>query len=317
MSKLLINEEPLQVLPSLAAKIGLNEAIVLQQIHYWLRRSKHIFDGKVWIYNTFKGWHEQFPWWSERTIKRVIDNLRQDGLIETTSQYNQKKMDQTLWYTIHYDKIDDPALTGTGLCAQNDKLSLSTGTGCHTQNDKLAPSIVTDCQPQSDNLASSLPEADSDKLSPPIPREDQENTNKRGKRRGAAQLPPASLPDDIPVDEPHPHKVNMFGVICDCVGIDTRIITEKQRGQVAQAAKVLSEAGYTVTDLMAFRKYWFTQDWRGSKRHEWPTLSQLREELGKVKAIPYLPAAADPPSPNGGGVGVAVGTVIGKVVNLP
>ena len=87
----------------------------------------------------------------------------------------------------------------------------------------------------------------------------------------------------------------MFGVICDCVGIDTRIITEKQRGQVAQAAKVLSEAGYTVTDLMAFRKYWFTQDWRGSKRHEWPTLSQLREELGKVKAIPYLPAAADPP----------------------
>ena len=33
---LLISEPPLQVLPSLAVKIGLNEAIVLQQIHYWL-----------------------------------------------------------------------------------------------------------------------------------------------------------------------------------------------------------------------------------------------------------------------------------------
>ena len=38
MSKLLINEHPLQVLPSLATKIGLNEAIVLQQIHYWKKK---------------------------------------------------------------------------------------------------------------------------------------------------------------------------------------------------------------------------------------------------------------------------------------
>ena len=35
-SKLLIDEPPLQVLPSLALKIGLNEAIILQQVHYWL-----------------------------------------------------------------------------------------------------------------------------------------------------------------------------------------------------------------------------------------------------------------------------------------
>lgn len=40
-SKLLIDEEPLQVLPGLAAVIGLNEALVVQQLHYWLRRSKH------------------------------------------------------------------------------------------------------------------------------------------------------------------------------------------------------------------------------------------------------------------------------------
>lgn len=32
---LLIEEPPLQILPSLAAAIGLNEAIVLQQL-YWL-----------------------------------------------------------------------------------------------------------------------------------------------------------------------------------------------------------------------------------------------------------------------------------------
>ena len=311
MSKLLINEEPLQVLPSLAAKIGLNEAIMLQQIHYWLRRSKHTFDGKVWIYNTVKDWREQFPWWHDRTIKRIIDNLRQAGLIETTDKYNQRKMDRTLWYTINYDRVDDPAL-----CAPKDKQADSVDAPqdeqADSESDKMALSRVTICHSHGDNLSLSLPEAESDKLSPPIPREDQENTNKRGKRRAARS--PAALPDDIPVDEPNPHKVNMFGVICDCVGIDTRIMTDKQRGQVAQAAKVLSEAGYTVADLMSFHRYWFTQDWRGLKRHEWPTLSQLREELGKVKAVPYLPA--DSPS-SGGGVGVAVGVVTGKVVNLP
>ncbi|HDE3362621.1 TPA: DnaD domain protein, partial [Staphylococcus aureus] len=41
MNKLLIDDYPIQVLPKLAELIGLNEAIVLQQIHYWLNNSKH------------------------------------------------------------------------------------------------------------------------------------------------------------------------------------------------------------------------------------------------------------------------------------
>lgn len=36
MSKLLIDDYPIQVLPKLAKVIGLNEAIILQQLHYWL-----------------------------------------------------------------------------------------------------------------------------------------------------------------------------------------------------------------------------------------------------------------------------------------
>ncbi|WLF74824.1 hypothetical protein Q3V38_08385 [Limosilactobacillus fermentum] len=46
---LLIEEPPLQVLPSLAKSIGLNEAIVLQQIHYWIRKSNNLKDGHKWI----------------------------------------------------------------------------------------------------------------------------------------------------------------------------------------------------------------------------------------------------------------------------
>lgn len=105
MSKLLIDEPPLQVLPSLAIAIGLNEAIFLQQLHYWLRISKHVYDERIWIYNTHEGWHEQFPFWSVPTIRRVITNLRNLELIITTAAYNKLGFDNTLWYTIDYDAL--------------------------------------------------------------------------------------------------------------------------------------------------------------------------------------------------------------------
>ena len=66
MSDLLINEPPLQVLPSLACAVGLNEALILQQFHYWLQHSNNIKDGHKWIYNSYQEWHKQFPFWKSK-----------------------------------------------------------------------------------------------------------------------------------------------------------------------------------------------------------------------------------------------------------
>lgn len=86
MSKLIIEEPPLQVLPSLALAIGLNEAIFLQQLHYLLRQprfGKRIAEHQ-WIFNTVEEWQCQyFPFWSGRTIKRVLATLNRIGLIIT------------------------------------------------------------------------------------------------------------------------------------------------------------------------------------------------------------------------------------------
>ncbi len=46
MNKLLIDDYPIRVLPKLAELIGLNEAIILQQMHYWIGNSKHEYDNK-------------------------------------------------------------------------------------------------------------------------------------------------------------------------------------------------------------------------------------------------------------------------------
>ena len=60
MSNLLIDDYPILVLPKLATEIGLNEAIVLQQMHYWLKKSNHNYDGRRWIYNSFPEWQNTF-----------------------------------------------------------------------------------------------------------------------------------------------------------------------------------------------------------------------------------------------------------------
>lgn len=117
MSKLLINERPVMIIPSLAVKIGLNEAIVLQQIHYWVTSSSHVIEGRKWIFNTYKDWQKQLPLWSESTIKRTIHSLEKQGLL-ISGNWNQMKMDKTKWYTIDYDKVEslevpesDPSFT--------------------------------------------------------------------------------------------------------------------------------------------------------------------------------------------------------------
>ena len=60
MGRLLLNEQPLVVLPELACKIGLNEAIILQQLNYWINKSTKTYDGKQWVYNTYNDWQKQF-----------------------------------------------------------------------------------------------------------------------------------------------------------------------------------------------------------------------------------------------------------------
>ena len=105
MSKLLIDEPPLQVLPSLAVRIGLCEAMLIQQIHYWLQRVKPLDDGYCWIYNTVKEWQKQFPFWSENTIFRHLQNLRESGVL-IAEQKSPNSFDKTMYYRINYEKLD-------------------------------------------------------------------------------------------------------------------------------------------------------------------------------------------------------------------
>lgn len=120
MSNLLIHEEPLIVLPGLAKAVGLNEAIFLQQVHYWLNKSKHLYDGYYWVYNTYEDWLEQFPFWSNATLRRIVNKLEKQELI-IVGNYNKLKIDKTKWYRVNYDLLNRMSSP----CAQNEQSKMS------------------------------------------------------------------------------------------------------------------------------------------------------------------------------------------------
>ena len=128
MSSLLINEPPLQVLPSLAKEVGLNESIMLQQMHYWLLKSTHEFNQEYWFYKTLEEWQLEFPFWSTMTIRRILGNLEKNKLVKV-GNFNKKKFDKTKWYTINYERVNRR-------CVQNEQTYCSDCTDGTVQNEQ-------------------------------------------------------------------------------------------------------------------------------------------------------------------------------------
>ncbi|MCF7558887.1 hypothetical protein [Pseudomonas petrae] len=100
---LLFNFRPLVINPLLAERIGLNEAIVLQQLKYWLNETESgvEHDGQRWVYNTIEQWQRQFPFWSPDTVKRALKSLQKQGLI-VAEQLAKARHDHTNHYSINY-----------------------------------------------------------------------------------------------------------------------------------------------------------------------------------------------------------------------
>jgi DNA replication protein DnaD len=109
--KLLFDESPLIVQRKLAMKLGVDEALFIQQLHYLIvgKQSGSDFstfkEGNVWVYNTWWGWQEFFPFWNEKKIKRMIKSLEEVGVLIGRTDLNVKAYDKTKWYRIDYELL--------------------------------------------------------------------------------------------------------------------------------------------------------------------------------------------------------------------
>lgn len=96
----------------LALVLGdLNEAIVLNQLNYWLginkKAGKKFIDDRYWVYNSYSDWKaKDFPYWSEKTIQRTFTRLENKGVV-VSANYNKLGIDKTKWYTIDTEKLQE------------------------------------------------------------------------------------------------------------------------------------------------------------------------------------------------------------------
>lgn len=123
-SILLINEYPLQMLPSLAVALngendnggnrnGDRKALFIQQVHYWMQKAKQskgkmgkFEDGRWWIYNSLTEWQQDnFPMWSRSTVERLITELRDtDGVLLCHVEGAGRSAKS--WFSIDYDALN-------------------------------------------------------------------------------------------------------------------------------------------------------------------------------------------------------------------
>lgn len=116
----------------LALVLGdLNEAIVLNQLNYWLginrKAGKNFIDGRYWVYNSYSDWKaNDFPYWSEKTIQRTFTRLENKGVV-VSANYNKLAIDKTKWYTIDtvrlQELVDDFAIDEDKMTNRQDDMT--------------------------------------------------------------------------------------------------------------------------------------------------------------------------------------------------
>ena len=89
----------------LAAKIGLEETLVLQHFYFWHEHNASIksmnMDGLVWCYASVSRINEVFPYLTPKTIRNAIQRLVDGGYIAKGNKgEGAKKMDRTSWYAL-------------------------------------------------------------------------------------------------------------------------------------------------------------------------------------------------------------------------
>jgi hypothetical protein len=155
---ILFNRQPLLINVQLAEKIGLNESIFFQQLHYWLQKSTFKHDDVIYVYNTIQDWVEQFPFWSESTIKRLISSLVDRDLI-IIKKLSDNKYDRTNYYTINYS-CAYLYENESGHADTNDRVNLnqSCGSNCTNVHPENTTENTTEIKDLVSNVKNVLPQ---------------------------------------------------------------------------------------------------------------------------------------------------------------
>jgi len=104
---------------SVAMEVGVEAAILLEDIYYWVnhnREREHNFnEGYYWTVNSYQDFVNRFPCFSVGKIKRLLAQLKTAGFIEARHYRNYDPRNRSLWYRTtqktaeHYTSLAEAA----------------------------------------------------------------------------------------------------------------------------------------------------------------------------------------------------------------
>ena len=98
---LLLQESPLVIQPTLVHRLGLNESLLVQQLHYWMNYATTTHDEKKWVYETYQGWVEKLRnVLSLSSIRRAMTKLIEKGVVICREFRKHGPFDRRRYYTI-------------------------------------------------------------------------------------------------------------------------------------------------------------------------------------------------------------------------
>lgn len=87
----------------IATEYGVNAAIILENIYYWIAKNKangvHFHEGYYWTYNSVKAFGELFPYMGSKAIRNALKTLEENEVI-IAGDFNKVPYDRTKWYAI-------------------------------------------------------------------------------------------------------------------------------------------------------------------------------------------------------------------------
>jgi len=295
------NERSIPLYPSLAFVFGIQGAIIIQQIRYWMLMFKnaeerkpennrnHFHDGRWWVYNSYEQWRrDNFGFWSKRTIQRHINMLEEKGVL-ISGEFNKSTGDRTKWYTIDFDEMDKLVIQKQQKLKACGQVDQTVTTGCLDDVDKVARSYT-------------------------------ENTTENTTEKDHSDTPPAvSGAAEKPERKPTEHQL-MFEALCKTWGHDWNQMTPTKKKNFGRVASELRKAGAKPEHIPAFYGWCKAQQWPDFTENVMTTRwddyrKTLRPTNGKsASASAFI---GRPGCPHCGGNGMVQDAATGASVQCP
>ncbi len=112
---LLLDERPVVLQPSLVRELGIAEAAISQQLHYWAQRATHEHDGHWWVAKTYQDWSDEIGI-TAKVARNACDRLRKAGVLVAIANPDDPH-NRTQWWRLDYAKLpDNGAAPGRSKC---------------------------------------------------------------------------------------------------------------------------------------------------------------------------------------------------------